>query len=212
VHATAVATGGSFTCTSVGTSFTLIAGAYVMVTGPLPVWPAAGSIQGYTDPSYYKIGSSTDGKTQFTLTTLAGAAITTVAGTPSNSAFQVNSLIQPDPHVGAEIKVAQNAAIPVNLSDYNRYGVLYIPATAITPGSVTTYFNGVPVPYAAGAPQISWTLYSSGNAPPPQYGTSASSLLDQSIMMFIFGTDVTSPMTIASFDVWQKPVNGNVVH
>ncbi len=192
----------TFTCTN-PTPFSLVVGAYVTISGTF----SSGSITGYSSPTTYKI-SATNGSTTFTLTTVGGAALTTTNSTGAITGIgtQINVLGQPTPEVGAEMAIA-----PSSLGVYNKYGILVIPATATTQGSITTFLNGVQIGYLAGGTIQPWNQYASGNAPPPAIGSSAASLLDNVNMVFIFGTDVTSPMTIQSFSVYQRSGAQNLV-
>src|SRR3569833_1564819 len=72
-------TSGDFTCSAT----TLTVGMQVTISG---TFSGTGSISGYTNPSVYLI-SSTNGSTSFTLTTLAGNPLTTVAGTTTGATF-----------------------------------------------------------------------------------------------------------------------------
>jgi len=207
---TITGTAGQFSCTN-PTPFSLVVGAFVTVSG---TFGGTGSITGYANPTNYKI-SATNGSTTFTLTTTGGGALTTTAGTPTGLGYQVNSLGQPTPNAGASVKVNQSATVPpLSLANYNRFGCLWIPATATTQGSLTNYFNGNPVIYVGVTPYPSplvWNLYNSALAPPPVIGTSAISILDTLNMSFILGTDITCPMTIASVQVWQSSNAANII-
>lgn len=188
-------TGGQFSCTATAAG-KLIVGNYITISG---TFGGTGSITGYANPTAYAI-SATDGMSTFTLQTVGGSAITTTAGTPTGLSYQYASITQP---LSGEIKMGPVTANPFNFANYNSYEWLVTPATAATQGSILNYLNGVQVNYAAGASNTAWSQYSSGNAPPPQAGTTAGSLLDTVNMVFIIGTSAGCPMTIKSFEIWQ---------
>lgn len=207
VSATA-ALDGSLTCSTTG-SPTILVGAFVTVSGTAG---GTGSIVGYSNPTIYQV-LATNGKTTLKLGTVGGGAVTTTAGTITGLAWQINAVGQPTPDRGAAIKITQDATRPpLVFSNYNRYGCLWIPATATTKGTLINYLNGVPVIYVGvnPAPNITWNQYNPANPPPPILGDNAGSLLDTLQMAQIIGTDVTSPMTIASVTVWQNSTAGNV--
>lgn len=194
-------TAGQFS-TSTLPSGTLIVGNYISISG---TFGGTGSITGYTNPTAYVI-SATNGTSTFTLQAVGGGALTTTAGTPTGLTYQYTAVNQP---LNGEIHIGPSAN-PFLFSNYNRYGFLVTPASAATQGSILNYLNGVQVNYAAGAANVVWNLYSSGNAPPPVAGTTAGSLIDTLEMVLIMGTDVTCPMTIQSVTVWQASGAGNV--
>lgn len=194
-------TAGQFSCNS--TSLTV--GNYVTISGTLG---GTGSITGYSNPTPYVI-SATNGTTTFTLQTVGGSALTTAAGTPAGLTYQYESVTQPNPGQGSEIKLGPVTANPFLFSNYNRFGFLVTPASASTQGSILNYLNGVQVNYAAGASNAVWNQYNAANAPPPVAGTTAGSLIDTLKMALILGTDATCPMTIAAVTVWQASSAGN---
>jgi hypothetical protein len=80
-------TGGTFTCTTA--PVTLNIGQPVVISG---TFGGTGSITGYTDPKTYYI-IATNGTTTFTLSaTLGGAAVVTVAGTPTGVTYTLSAL------------------------------------------------------------------------------------------------------------------------
>lgn len=72
-------TAGQFSCTCTG----MIAGMTVVLSG---TYGGGGSITGYSNSTAYLV-SVTNGTSTFTLTTLAGAAIVTTAGTPTGLTY-----------------------------------------------------------------------------------------------------------------------------
>lgn len=76
-------TAGQFTCTAT----TLVVGQTITISGTLG---GTGTITGYVNPTTYKI-SATNGTTSFTLTTTAGVAIVTTAGTPTGLTYTLNT-------------------------------------------------------------------------------------------------------------------------
>lgn len=196
-------TGGQFSCNSAN----LIAGNFVTISG---TFGGSGSITGYTNPTPYVI-STTNGSTTFTLQTVSGNPIVTATGTPTGVRYQYESVTQPNPSPGGEIKMGPVTANPFLFSNYNRFGFLVTPATASTQGSILNYLNDVQVNYAAGPSNTVWNLYNSGNAPPPIAGTTAGSLIDTLNMSLILGTDITCPMTVSAVRVFQASPNANIV-
>lgn len=202
-------TAGGFTCAA-GAAAT--AGNYVTISGPIG---GAGSIVGYTNLTQgtpYKVAAApAPTTTSFTLLDVNGNPITTTVGNVTMF-FAYESVTAPNRIQGGEIKISQNALRPkLVLSDYNLYGCLWVPATATTQGFLQPYLNGAPVGYAAGAPIARWNQYNSALLPPSVLGADAGSILDVSKMVFLFGTDVTCPMQIASFEVWQVSGANNIV-
>jgi hypothetical protein len=83
--------GGQFSCNAA--SSTLRVGQTFTISGNITsAYPTTGSIQGYANPTTYVI-SATNGSTTFTLQTLAGGTVNTVAGTPSGGgvSYTVNA-------------------------------------------------------------------------------------------------------------------------
>jgi Pectate lyase superfamily protein/Periplasmic copper-binding protein (NosD) len=70
---------GQFACSPT----TIVVGQQVIISG---VFGGTGSITGYANPTTYVV-SVTNGSTTFTLTTQAGAALTTTAGTPTGLTY-----------------------------------------------------------------------------------------------------------------------------
>jgi hypothetical protein len=115
--------------------------------------------------------------------------------------------------------VASNGATPnvpspdviVNIgsssfANANKYGTLWVPATATTQGYLKSYFNGVQF-----GQTITWDQYNSANPPPPVLGMTAGSILDTQQVALILGTDVQCPMQVLSVTVWQASTAGNLV-
>ncbi len=201
---------GTLTFTNVG-SPTIVVGAFVTVASSAP--SGTGSIVGFTNPTQYKV-LATDGKTTLQLGTLAGGAVVTTSGTLQGYSFQINMLQQPTPDVGNSVKISQDATKPPHVfSDFNLFGVLWIPATATTKGKLVTYLNGSPVVYVGvhPAPNTTWNQFNAASPPPPIPGDTAGAILDASHMVLIFGTDVTCPMFVGPVEVWQASGANNLV-
>jgi len=79
-------TGGQFACTSTA-PFAISVGQKLIISG---TYGGTGSITGYSDPTTYLV-SATNGTTTFTLTTTAGVAIVTTAGTPTGLTYKLRS-------------------------------------------------------------------------------------------------------------------------
>jgi hypothetical protein len=94
-----------------------------------------------------------------------------------------------------------NRVVPggsTNFTQYHRYGVLWIPATATRQGSLTYYFDGVQV-----GPTIAWTQYNN-QAPPPGATTPWTfGVIDKQHLVMIFGTSASTPMQVKQVVVWQ---------
>jgi hypothetical protein len=79
---------GQFSCTA----GSIAVGHQVTIAG---TYGGTGSITGYTDPTTYLV-SVTNGTTTFTLTTMAGGALTTTAGTPTGLTYAKGVLYSSD--------------------------------------------------------------------------------------------------------------------
>ena len=96
-----------------------------------------------------------------------------------------------------------------DFSQPHRYGALWVPATPTTQGYYKSYFDGV---------QTGSTLYWNYNdpakpfPPPPVYGVTAMSGMDQRHMYLILGTGIDQPMTVQSVSVWQASSANNLVY
>jgi hypothetical protein len=99
--------------------------------------------------------------------------------------------------------VLENGGSPVTipsgkLSNQNTYGTLWVPATSSTQGYLQFFFNNQQV-----GPTVRWNQYSANQGFPPT-GSDVCNVLDTLHMIPLIGTSNTSsPMTIASFRVWQ---------
>ena len=92
-------------------------------------------------------------------------------------------------------------------STYNKYGFLWIPATATTQGSASWYLNG-----QLCRPILTWNQYNPALPPPPIAGSSAYSIADVQHVCVLFGTNNFGlPMRIQSMSVWQKDTSQNWV-
>jgi hypothetical protein len=84
-------TTGQFSCNNTGGgASTLRVGQAVRISGTFSIGGGTGVINGYTDPTTYRI-SATNGTTTFTLVTSAGAALTTTAGNTNFVTVQVQA-------------------------------------------------------------------------------------------------------------------------
>ena len=87
----------------------------------------------------------------------------------------------------------------------NRYGCLWVPATAGTSGYVKWFFNGVQTDQSA-----NWNQYNASNAPPPVSGSTGFSVIDSRHMVPIIGTNTDCPMLVLGVSVWQASAAGNI--
>ena len=94
----------------------------------------------------------------------------------------------------------------VDLSQYQDYGLLWVPATSLTQGRFEWYFNNVLVG------TYSYNLYNTGDAPPPVAHTTAAAIADIQHFPLLFGThNPAMPMTVKDAGVWQASTAGNLV-
>jgi hypothetical protein len=105
-----------------------------------------------------------------------------------------------------------------NVSNYNTYGCLYVPATATKNAFIVPTFQvgyggqSNVINYLADPGPIQWQQYSAANAPPPVAGTTAGSLTDVSQFALILGTAVSGyQMDVKSVRVWQASEANNTV-
>jgi hypothetical protein len=95
--------------------------------------------------------------------------------------------------------------VTADMSQYQKYAWLWVPATSTTRGYINWYFNDALV-YT-----YSWDQYNPANPPPPILNTSAMSVLDIYHMVPILGNSNTSiSMTVLSMSVWQASTAGNL--
>jgi hypothetical protein len=88
----------------------------------------------------------------------------------------------------------------------NRYGFLWVPATATARGYAKWFYDGSQV-----GSTVVWDQYSAALSPVPEFGSSAFSVIDSRHMALILGTSNTNlPMKITSVAVWQKSAANNV--
>ena len=79
----------------------------------------------------------------------------------------------------------------------NKYGFLWVPATATTKGYGQYFFNGAQVGHT-----ITWDQYDPAMKMPPVLGSTAFSVLDSRQLSLILGTG-GSPTTVYGVSVWQ---------
>jgi hypothetical protein len=94
---------------------------------------------------------------------------------------------------------------PGDVTQPNTIGFLWIPATATSQGSLTTYWNNVQVDSSV----VRWALYGGGTVP-NQAGDSPFSPIDVDQRRFWWGTGTKNPMTIYAFNAWQKDDSRNI--
>jgi hypothetical protein len=88
----------------------------------------------------------------------------------------------------------------------NKYGALYVPATATTKGYMQAYFNGTAV-----GNRVEWVEYSATETLPPTLGTTAFNIFDVRQLAILFGAGINTPMTVYSLTVWQASAAKNTV-
>lgn len=89
----------------------------------------------------------------------------------------------------------------------HRYGLLWVPATAGTPGYVKRFFDGVQV-----GNTVTWNQYNSALGPPPVAGSTAWSILDTKKIMFFLSGKSTNAVLFTKFEVWQASDANNETH
>ena len=99
-----------------------------------------------------------------------------------------------------------NAGLPSpgNYSAFHRYGVLWIPATGSTSGSITYYLDGV-----ATASTVSWTQFTT-QAPPPGTAPWTFGVTDTQHLVLQISTGTNQPVTVGYVAAWQKDGSGNL--
>jgi hypothetical protein len=85
-----------------------------------------------------------------------------------------------------------------DLSQFHKFGLLWVPATDTTQGYLQYYFDGV-----ATGDKITWDKYTD-QPPPPGKAAWTFGVVDQMHFVLILGTGNGQPMTIRSVDVWQS--------
>jgi hypothetical protein len=94
-----------------------------------------------------------------------------------------------------------------DLSQYHKYGCLWVPATPSTLGYLEFYFDGVQT-----GETFYWNYNDAANPfpPPPQNNATAMSGMDQRHMFMMLGTGTTQPMTVQGVSVWQASAANNL--
>jgi hypothetical protein len=92
-----------------------------------------------------------------------------------------------------------------NPMQMHRYGLLWVPATATTPGSYTYYFDGVQI-----GKKVTFTKYT--NQPPVPTATTpwTYGIVDKQHLVLILSVGSTSPMTVQNVQVWQASTANNL--
>ncbi len=92
-------------------------------------------------------------------------------------------------------------------TDYNtfhRYGLLWVPATDTTLGSVTWYFDDLPIGHS-----VTWSKFT--DQPPPPVTPWRFGVVDQQHLALVLGSGEGQPMTVSLVKVWQKSSDNNLV-
>lgn len=87
-----------------------------------------------------------------------------------------------------------------DLTKPNRYGALWVPATATSRGYFRHYINDIRVDTGL----AEWDLFNPAAPPPPVLGKSAFSFADARHLEAGFGTGPGNPLTVHAFSVWQS--------
>ncbi len=94
-----------------------------------------------------------------------------------------------------------------NFNVYNKYGFLWVPATATTKGFAQYYFNHQPV-----GTRITWSQYVAASTSPPVSGQPwAFGVMDIQHLSIILGTGPGATLTVQDVNVWQASAANNVV-
>jgi hypothetical protein len=89
----------------------------------------------------------------------------------------------------------------------NRYGFLWVPATATTRGYAKWFFNDVQV-----GNTMTWNQYDPSRKPPPsEKDGTAYSVMDKLHLALILGAGSKAPIRVYSVDVWQASSANNMV-
>jgi hypothetical protein len=92
-----------------------------------------------------------------------------------------------------------------SVSQYHRYGMLWVPATATKPGSYTFYFDGAPI-----GKTTTYTKYTN-QAPVPTASTPWTfGIVDQQHLVLILSSGSSTPLNVKSVQVWQASTAGNM--
>lgn len=143
-------TAGQFTCASAP----LYVGQFLTISGTLG---GTGSITGYTNPTTYRV-SATNGSTTFTLTTTAGAAIVTTAGTPTGLTYTLNSTTSI-----SDITIGLKGSGYVTAPTIT-IGTAWAATTALTLGTQIFYGGNLYTVTVAGTTGTSGPIHTSGSA------------------------------------------------
>ncbi len=111
--------------------------------------------------------------------------------------------------VNSEVQLAQS----FSFSDFHKYAAYVNPASPGKTGSILKYIDDVLVSYAVGTPDpVSWPYWDTVRppSPPPVYNVSCGSWIDQTNLAMIAGTDVTCPMVLKSWSIWQPDASLNI--
>lgn len=92
-----------------------------------------------------------------------------------------------------------------NFSQYHRYGFLWVPATATTPGKLSYYFDGVQV-----GPTTTYTQYTSQPPVPTTATPWTFGVIDKQHLVLVLGTGASTPMQVQSVTVWQASSASNM--
>lgn len=105
----------------------------------------------------------------------------------------------------------QNYVAGLNFSTYNTYGMLWIPATPTSVGSLTPYLNGVQI-----HSPTTWTYYNCTSGFQNDYVGNPSysplSIMDCQHHGIMINTGSSSYMTVKSVNVWQNTFANNLYY
>ncbi len=91
-----------------------------------------------------------------------------------------------------------------DFTQFHKYGLLWVPATATSPGYAQYYFDRTAV-----TPRITWKQLTKSDAPPPEKQPWLNGITDWDHFLLVFSTGVDQPMNIKSVDVWQGSEKNN---
>jgi hypothetical protein len=94
----------------------------------------------------------------------------------------------------------------VDLSQYHRYGFLWIPATQTAKGYVQNFFDGRPV-----GGRTTWDKFEN-ELPPPGKTKWSFGILDQQHLLIALQSGASQPMSVQSVDIWQKSTKDNLIN
>ena len=92
-----------------------------------------------------------------------------------------------------------------DLTQFHKYGFLWVPATVSTSGYAKFYFDDIQL-----GNTITWTQFTNQSPPPTSSTSWTFGILDYQQLVLILGTGPGQPMTVKSVKVWQTNTSSNL--